>query len=314
MFAAFVTNSGGDLWNRGRTNGEMPLSLGGVIGIGLIIFFYVVYINKSDSNNEETKGLVKTGKVSLLFGLAAAFAASIFFPWYNVRPLNVFFHIQFAWRFFIMAAPLLSLPAGIGFYLLFRKFGLQDRLAVFAVMCVTIAGSAYYLDSIMQTGTYIYGTAQFTESWENGDYKYKGSDRRYTLEYKNIITASSDAVGINAEEYGNGRYVISYKNAGGAKNAWIEIPVYNFPGYEAYLDGRPEQLSMMNGTNNFIRVTLPEGSSNGIIRVSYRGLKIFIVGNIVSVITLVFFLVRVFKGRLPLIGPVKKQQRAEKNE
>jgi hypothetical protein len=295
MFATFVNNSGEDLRERGRTNGEMPLSLGGIIGIGLIIFVYVVYINKN--NSEEVKGLVKAGKVSLLFGLAAAFAASMFFPWYDIWPLNIFFHIQFAWRFFIVAAPLLSLPAGIGFYLLFKKTGIQDRLAVFVIICTVIAGSAYYIDSIIQSDAYKYGISEFSGSWEYGDYKYRGSDQQYTLEHRNTITASSDEIGIDLEEDKNGRYVIAYKNSGGAKNAWIELPVYNFPGYEAYLDGQFAQLSIMSGTNNFIRIILPAGSSNGIIKLYYRGLGIFIGGNLVSAITLVFFLMCIFRQR-----------------
>ena len=310
LFATFVNNAGNDLMARGATNGEMPFSLGGVIGIGLIIFIYMIIVNKRNHNGE-LEGLEKQGRISLILGLIAAFAASALFPWYDVRPLNLFYFLQFAWRFLGIAAPLLSLAAGIGFYLLFRKIGIVDRVGVLIAICLCIAGSAFYIDSVLQTEAYLAGPAELTDSWTRGDYKYHGSDHGYTLNSGNNVIVSSDSIAIsNWKKSDNGRNSISWRNTAKINNAYIEFPIYNFPGYAAIMDGKRE-LSIQNGTNNFVRVFLPDDVQGGTIRLHYRGLKRFIAGDIISAVTFILFILNILRRKFPAVA-VKISRRGRK--
>jgi uncharacterized membrane protein YfhO len=63
------------------------------------------------------------------------------------------------------------------------------------------------------------------------------------------------------------------------------VPLYAFPGYAAYLNGK--KIPIENGTNNFMRLYLPQGVSNGTIKVHFKEPAIFIVGNIITVLTIV---------------------------
>lgn len=63
--------------------------------------------------------------------------------------------------------------------------------------------------------------------------------------------------------------------------SWIEVPVYHFPGYTAEKDKLP--LEIMNGTNNFIRILLPEEASGSeeCVLLRYKGLKRFLFNGFV---------------------------------
>ena len=290
MFATFVKNSGLDLYGRGSTNGEMPLSLGGVIGIGLLFFIYVTYINISNEN-EKTVLIDKAGKASLLLGSFAAFASSVFFPWFIIRQLPIFNIMHFSWRFFSIAAPLLSLPASIGYYFLFKKFGFQDKIAVFIIVFITIAGSAYYIDSILESNTILTWNMELGDAgnFSASEYRYKGTNWEEVMKNNTRLVYSPNIDIINVSESKNGRYVISYENTSDIDNSSIEVPLFNFPGYVAFLNNA--KLPIENGRYNFIRINLPSNIKRGVIKVYYKETNIFIFGNIISIIALITFII-----------------------
>jgi hypothetical protein len=119
IFAPFVVNSGCEA---GRTTaGEMPLSLGITTLLGLIAFIAArkapLFQRKAPFNH-----IKQLGMQTFCYGLLALFMASTFFPWVSPPgkslwlPFNFFNHIQFAWRFFIIAAPLLCMTGSVGLY------------------------------------------------------------------------------------------------------------------------------------------------------------------------------------------------------
>jgi len=287
IFATFIKNSGQDLYGTGRTNGEMPLSLGGVIGIGLLFFIYITHINISNEN-EKTVLIDKAGKVSLLLGTFAAFAASVFFPWVALRQISILNTIQFSWRFFIIAAPLLSLSASIGFYFLFKRFGFQDNITVIIIVFITVAGSAYYIDTIMESQTVLTWNMAGPPPSSYSDYRYKGTDWASVMENSQAIAISRNIDIIDVSEGKNGRYVISFENTSHIDN-FIELPIFNFPGYVAFLNNK--KLSIENGTDNFIRLNISGNIESGVIKIYYKDLNIFILGNIISIMALIVFIV-----------------------
>jgi hypothetical protein len=290
MFATFVKNSGLDLNGRGNTNGEMPLSLGGIIGIGLLFFIYVTYINIANEN-EKTVLIDKTGKVSLLLGILAIFASSVFFPWFALKQLPILNTLQFSWRLFIIAAPLLSLPASIGLYFMFKRLGFQDKIVVIIVIFITVAGSAYYIDSIMETSTSLTLNMELKDVNQTikGDYRYKGTNWEEIMKNSGRIVYSRNVNLINVSDTKNGRYTILFEKISAIDDCSIELPIINFPGYIAFLNDN--KLSIENGRNNFIRLNLPDNIGKGVIKVGYKEPGIFIFGNTISIIALIVFII-----------------------
>jgi len=289
MFATFVKNAGQDLWGTGRTNEEMPLSLGGVIGIGLLFFIYITYINISNEN-EKTVLIDKAGKASLLLGAFAVFASSVFFPWFALKQVSILNVIQFSWRFFIIAAPLLSLSASIGFFFLLKRFGFHDKNAIIIIVFIAVAGSAFYIDSIMETKTSLtWNMEDDARQSYIGDYRYKGTNWKSVMENSGRIALSRNIDIKNVSKSKNGRYTISFESNSYIDNSYVELPIFNFPGYVAFLDNA--KLPIENGTNNFIRINLPGNITRGIIKLYYKELNIFIFGNIISIMALIVFII-----------------------
>lgn len=272
------------------------LTIGGVVGIGLVLFIYGIWVNKGEDIGE-TKEIKSIGKVSLLFGFIAAFFASKFFPWSVLKPLlYIFQNIQFAWRFFIIATPLLALSASIGFYIFFKRFNIHEKLAVFIAVFICIVGNAYFIDNALKPA---FNLRWIDEVWNNcieSDYKYKDSDWNYSQEKYNTVVKSSDDIVLEKFKKQNDKIALSFINNSNADDSYIEVPLYAFPGYVAFLNGK--KIPVENGTNNFIRLYLPYGVKNGTIKVSYRESKIFIIGNVITILTIIVLCgVRVYKTR-----------------
>jgi hypothetical protein len=121
MVAPIVADRGGELQTRDTIEGELPLSLGITTLLGLIAFFIV----RKDALFQRKAGFAGTrsfGTQALCYGLFALFLSSTLFPWEEPParslwiPFNFFDKMQFAWRFYIAAAPLLCMAASAGFY------------------------------------------------------------------------------------------------------------------------------------------------------------------------------------------------------
>ena len=290
LFSTFVKNTGEELHIRGTTAGEMPLTLGGIIGLGLIAFIYTMFVFKN-----KRPGVQKIGKTFFFYGIIALFMSSVLFPWYNIIPLNIFYVIQFAWRFLAFAAPLLSFPACIGIYLIFKKLKIKKQLSVFITVCICIAGCAYYLDSINDTKTYI-AALEEAEPWPNIDYQYWDSDPEYTRENSNKMKTSQRLLTITSFERNNDLITISWENKGIiTEGQFIDFPLFNFPGYVAEANGK--KLPISSGNNSFIRVHLPKEQLGGIIKVYYKEPGSFILGNIISLISVLVFFGSIYRGK-----------------
>jgi hypothetical protein len=197
-----------------------------------------------------------------------------------------------------VAAPLLCLPAAVGVYIFLRNNKITKTTIVFLMVIAAVSGSAYYIDSCLKNPPINFNVSAI------GDYRYEGSDQKYSVEHADNILASGNEIAIyNFQRHHHKMTAIFHiKNGGmeGAGERWIEFPVYNFPGYAAVLNGG-DVLPIVNGNNNFVRVLLPSNSdyagSTLFISLKYKGLKRFFIGNIISAITILFLIGNFYKSR-----------------
>jgi hypothetical protein len=295
MFATFVLNSGRDLFRMGATQSEMPLTLGGFVFIGILMFICILLFSK----DKYFSGLKRMGKSCLVYGAFALLLASTYFPLYA---LPVFKNIQFPWRFLTIASPLLCMAGSIGLYTILRKTALKKQVITLLIILACIVGSAYQIDSYLQLPTafankYETSYKSFMPYKDYNDYTYHGSDSEYPHVYTNKIVTSGEHIKIANYKRHLDRISVSYELQEFSTNNYIEFPLYNFQGYKAELNNdESTSLKIENGTNNFIRVFIPDNKKAGIITVRYAADSwIFKSGNIITgitVILLVFFVVR----------------------
>jgi uncharacterized membrane protein YfhO len=295
FFAAFVQNSGGDKMARGSTDGEMPLTLGPLSAVGGIVFIVLLFMASCWRNTTiKRNGLLSMGKTPFFLGAVAVFAASVFFPWLQlinrIPPMKIFAQIQFAWRFLIIAAPLLCFTAAIAGYIFLRQTQLNKSDIAFVTLLVSVMGSMYYLGTFLNAGVVLENTNSKYKYWPGSDYTYKGSGQEQTNERSNIVTASEGITPVRFEREHHKMSVTFIKKAD--TSGWLEIPVYNFPGYRAAIDG-DAGLQIEHGENNFVRihipVTLPPKSVNSmthVVSLYYREPPLFWLGNLISLCTI----------------------------
>jgi hypothetical protein len=249
-------------------------SLGVPILVGLILFI-------------RTKQKRKYAVVSGL-GLLALFMASDLFPWApppsrsTWLPVNIFNQLQFATRFYIIAAPLLCIPASVGYYRFFirknKHYGKYKCMAYFSGFCMLC--SLYFTASAIIRPDWPERDIFFFSS----DSYYKNSDPDYTKRNQKPVK-SSDAISISDYTQKRDKIQFTYSLSDSKNNNYVELPLYDFKGYKALLN-KSQPLKIEKGKNNYIRIELPE--SDGTVTVEWKRPLIFIWGYCISLLSLLF--------------------------
>ncbi len=74
-------------------------------------------------------------------------------------------------------------------------------------------------------------------------------------------------------------------------DAYVEAPVFAYPGYTATSKDTGEKLEIVHGSNNKVRVNLEQGFA-GTVQIRYKDLPIWNIAEAVSVLTLAFLILR----------------------
>ena len=215
----------------------------------------------------------KAAAVSLAFGAITAFMATNLFPYQRIK--EYFPHlaallakIQFSYRFLGLAGLFFSLAI----FFSLKEIGkgkVRNYLTagLIAISVLAVYQGMDYQYQILYGGSFEnkYSPAVLdTAEVVSGEYLYRGSsvDVEDTLEE---ITGSGVTIDYSYKKYLD--TVISCKSD--QNGAYIEIPVFYYPGYTASdREGREYQVSRSEN-NNRIRVELPNGF-DGTIEVYYR--------------------------------------------
>jgi hypothetical protein len=306
VFATFVSNNGGDLFRMGATQYETPFTLGGIVLLGLLMFVYISLFTK----DKYFAGLKRMGKSYFIYGAFALFAASVYFPLYSLSPL--FKYIQYSWRFLSIASPLLCMAGSLGLYMAFRKTTLKKHTVSLFIMLICVLGSAYQIDSYLQHPTLFH--SKYETSFQTNplltDYSYRESDSEYLKLHANKVVPSGDDIVITDYKRHLDRISVSFERQEVVDNSYIEIPLSNFRGYKVeFNDDEMIRLKVENGTNNFMRVFIPDSKKRGTITVHYAADGwVFKSGNIITCVTV---LMLILGGYIKRYGFKRRNSRPE---
>lgn len=82
-----------------------------------------------------------------------------------------------------------------------------------------------------------------------------------------------------------------------ANEAYVEAPVFAYPGYVATVRETGEKLNVVHGSNNRVRVDLQPGFS-GTVEIRYKDLPIWNVAEVISVVALAYLILRPYLWQL----------------
>lgn len=282
LFATFLYN--GNLGEYlGSTAGENPTTVGGILGIGILLYLYAAYGKASLSVKER-----KVGNLLLAFGLLSLYMTTCYFPWallQKVRILDVLAGIlQFPMRILTMATLFLSGTCALGLYGTLKGRMTRKSVALIGVI-LAIGACSYTLDAYTEENKT--ALADDTDSYNknliyNGLLYFQGTDANALLARKPLVTVSMEEIAIHNYQKQGTTVRFTYENAS-AVDGFVEVPLYYYPGYKAWNNGVETEISA--GDNGIARIHVA-GGTEGELLVKYREKGIFVVFDVISLVSL----------------------------
>lgn len=282
LFATFLynTNMGEYL---GKLEGENPATVGGVLGIGILLYLYAAYGKRSLTEKER-----KVGNLMLAFGVISLYMTTCYFPWdllQRAELLNVLAGIlQFPMRILTMATLFLSGTCALGLYGTLKGKMTRQSVAFIGVI-LAIGACSYTLDAYTEQNKT--ALADDTDSYNknliyNGLLYYQGTDAGALLARKPVVAASSDEIAIYDLRKQGTTVQFTYKNTS-KEDGFVEVPLYYYPGYKAWNNGAETEISA--GDNGIARIAVA-GGTEGELLVKYREKGSFVVCDVIALVSL----------------------------
>ena len=260
-----------------------------IIGGCILFVFVIVLFNQG----EKTKYIPKQIYGFLITGVVGIYMTTSLFPWNVIRKVKIFedffSKFQFIWRFNILTILFLSIVAAYGYYMFFEKIQGQRNL-VLVISLFLCVYSLVYMDNL---------TRNSIKYYENKAVEAAFMDDLYLLADNDIFSVKQPES--NADDFG----VVECKRADAAinfefeleenkqKDVYIDVPITYYPGYQAVLKNgeTSEKLTVECSPSGVVRIIVPEGATSGDITVEYRESALFIIGDVISGITVLGILV-----------------------
>lgn len=252
----------------------MPLEIGAplLIGVGLMMGYAF------ESPCSEWKDRIKNALLFTAVGVWFVFMSTTLFPWSYVSVVtDLFDKVQFAYRYLMFPAFLFSLVSATAY----ERIGTQMPFSMVAVFVLSIAVAAVLPTITEQTRHYEYyefgldvspDIKQFTE------YCLPGIDMKQTR-YREIET-EGDILLFNKTKRGS-TFLADIETRSDSK---VTLPLFAFDGYVAYLDN--ESIKCEKADTGKLMVEIP-ANKKGTLKVLFKGKRIWLIGDILSLITII---------------------------
>lgn len=286
IFGVFHTSYGTDI--PGGTQGEMPLSLGIAILLGISIF-WMMYIKKEEWEIPYDK-IMKTALYCLVFGMAAVFLSSDLCKWDNLINVNknlarLTGTVQYPWRYLGIATAFFATMIVCVLQIIdnhtHRK---KCNNIILTIVAGTILTEGYFMTEYVnfQDEIKVYSESDIgTMTIMGGEYLLSGTDWEL---YKDTRVEGGESIeNVNFHYNKKGKYDLTYTNSSD-RTSYVDLPVHAYENYHAY-DGNRNELTLEQGENNTIRVLIPP-LSEGSVSLEYKVPFLWRVCEIISCITL----------------------------
>ncbi len=304
---------------------EMSVTIGPALLLAVVVFVFVYLKDKGKIKQNNGAPILDEkeysyGKWCLLFGMAALYLSSPYFPW-NYLNENVSIwaktmgSIQFSWRILTYASLFLSILLVIVAHGLLReKEHGKSLLAGGMILLVFLSG--------LETATIYYSNTEYMcDRYDNGlttsyDYvlervmKNSGDEIKTWLKSGEGPRSTEEESSLQIVDYRRDgvNYWFSYEKEEG-EEVQVTMPVFWYGLHKAYWTdgtgsaaaGNSEEITTsMNEDNQFTVVTLPAGSTEGEVVLQYEEPLLFRIGNWISIVSVAGLVVAAVRCKVAL--------------
>ena len=281
MFVIFAEEAGGSM-ARGTTKGEMPLTIGGLFLAAIILnglFLFDRKLKASFSRNQEQRYLIM---VVWMETVGVLLAASWLFPWQlisRIPILNRLNSMQFPWRLLAIAILGGAILLGVCVREIIRKYpGLRRGIILLTMLAISLS-SMYYLDSLCNMNTVYNKTFSDMQGVTDALYLYSSEDAG-VWEQGIIVESSVPNTKIRGYSHRGQEAEFSYQLPEEGEEAVLTVPIYDYPGYHAKVNGA-EVLVERAGDG---RLQVPVSASEGKVEICFQSPWIWNAAEAISVI------------------------------
>ena len=279
-------------WISGNPDDWFPGGVG-ISVIGLILFALLVKGKESIHRRQNIAW------ISLTISIITLVMMCRFFPWHIVVKYAIFLgRLQFPWRLLMVATAFLTLAFSLFFS---RAKSYQRLIGIVIVVHSVLLGVLAECETLQYYEKILEDPLARTEVMTNSV-----TDRRYTVGNGEYIPIETDAELMLEEE---NRYAMNQNlnyvthqegttitidfSGSMPSNLDFEVPLLYYKGYQAkWVTGSSEvSLQVVSGTNGSVRVIAPKIIGEGRVIISYEGTTLQKVTEIVSLISLIGFMI-----------------------
>ena len=254
------------------------VSIGPVVLLGSLLFVYYAFIRKSLGER-----LRKIGTACLGAGICSCYLATRFFPWRYIQNemgslYDLLGIIQFPWRFLGYAALFLSVVSGIAVMELLR----EKKEAMAAVMAgLTAVMALSCMDQYTTRDVYISDRSEIkTYGWTTFDYYAVDTDGAAIQDQGDRVFSDGE---LRVTDYERNGVEVSFDYSGEGVSK-LKLPIYDYGMHVVYLDGK--EIQPADPENHQLTVEIPEEKMSGHIEVRYQEPTVYVIANIVSLISI----------------------------
>lgn len=268
LFSFGSTATGAAYDSMERLSRRIPESLG--LSMLIVLLLAVVVSAKCCEWQPWEKGELIA---AVMLSVIALWMSTCYFPYDRLAVLpgfkNIIASIQFPWRFMSIAIPLMIYMACHVFVRSKDVFGKQKTTYLLIGICMISAFQALFCMDMINRNTeegYMYydyhPMMNAIEVVVSGEYFLTDTDRVLTmverdLSGENIQTETLENRGLEME---------AFCEAG--QSAWVEFPRFAYKYYQCVDKNTKEVFNIIRGTNNKIRVNLPD-NYKGILQLKF---------------------------------------------
>lgn len=257
----------------GNMDEHLVFTVGALLGLGALLYLFARFVLKSDDLQENTAR--KVGKAALWAAALYMFASSTWFPWKWVLQFaptkSLLSAQQFPPRFLSAATLALCVLTALAVGAVGKK---RMAAALFATLVAAVLCLAPYLDNHIFYRQEEYGGRMTVDRMYFGSpyisdklYLYETSDAEYLANRGQQLEVSGALAGVSGVEKNGTTLRFDFENQA-EEGAFVELPLYYYPGYQAKLAGG-ERLEMVRDEWDMAAVRLPDGVQEGSVVVRY---------------------------------------------
>ncbi len=293
--------------NPNTAEGDMALTIGAALMIGLLLSVAMLAIPKNKKDEDSTSR--SAGVISAIFAIASIALSTAYFPWNRICAASsklghIAGMLQFPWRFLAIAMPFAVLATVLGIQRMHKYSGVA--VAVLVGVCLITEGAAG-VDFVKNKERGVFYSANDINNMQWDNLYLPQQTDVFAMNLDRAVVLSGDATVSDMKVKGTVKTVdFETQNV----EATIKLPVLYYDNYRAKIAQTGEPLIIEKGSNNDIQVKIP-GGKRGTIKLWYQeplGWRMAEFVSLMSIITLLRYLT------LGKIGPTKGENVLEENE